>query len=69
MRQLKISTKITNRDSVSLERYLNEISKLEMISPEQEVELARQIKMGSTEALENLFLMPFGGFVNLLCKL
>jgi len=54
MRQLKISTKITNRDSVSLERYLNEISKLEMITPEMEVELARQIKMGNTDALEKL---------------
>ena len=54
MRQLKISTKITNRDSVSLERYLNEISKLEMITPEQEVELARQIKLGNTTALEKL---------------
>jgi len=54
MRQLKISTKITNRDSVSLERYLNEISKLEMITPEQEVQLAREIKLGSTIALEKL---------------
>jgi len=54
MRQLKISTKITNRDSVSLERYLNEISKLDLISPEQEVELARQIRTGSTLALEQL---------------
>jgi RNA polymerase primary sigma factor len=54
MRQLKISHSITNRDNTSFEKYLQDISKEQMISPEEEVELAQQIKAGSKEALDKL---------------
>jgi RNA polymerase primary sigma factor len=54
MRQLKIARQITNRDSGSLDLYLQEISKLSMISPEEEVNLARQIRAGDHKALEEL---------------
>ena len=54
MRQLKISTSITNRDNSSFEKYLQDISSIPLISPEEEVEVARQIKIGSKEALDKL---------------
>jgi RNA polymerase primary sigma factor len=54
MRQLKIAQKITARESEALDKYLNEISKLALIGPEEEVELARRIKMGDEKALEKL---------------
>lgn len=54
MRQLKISKSITNRDSASLETYLQEIGHEELISPEEEVELAQRIKKGDRKALERL---------------
>lgn len=54
MRQLKILQSITNRKGDSLERYLQEISKEELISTDEEVELARRIHQGSEEALEKL---------------
>lgn len=54
MRQLKISKTITNRESQSLEKYLQEISKVELITPEQEVELAMRIKLGDQRALDRL---------------
>ncbi len=54
MRQLKISKSITNRDSASLERFLSDISKVQMISAEEEVELARRIKAGDENALNKL---------------
>jgi RNA polymerase primary sigma factor len=54
MRQLKISTLITNRDSATIEKYFNEISKVAMITPEEEVDLARRIKLGDQAALEKL---------------
>ncbi|MBQ9436448.1 MAG: RNA polymerase sigma factor RpoD/SigA [Bacteroidales bacterium] len=54
MRQLKISKSITNRDTASLDRYLSDIGKEGMISPEEEVELARRIKAGDKEALDKL---------------
>jgi RNA polymerase primary sigma factor len=54
MRQLKITQTITNRESQSLERYFNEISKVELLTPEEEVELARRIKQGDEQALEKL---------------
>ena len=54
MRQLKISKQFTNRESKSLDKYLNEISKLEMITPNEEVELAVRIRAGDTVALEKL---------------
>lgn len=54
MRQLKITKQITNRDSKSLERYLQEVSKVPMITPEEEVKLAKRIKKGDQEALNRL---------------
>src|SRR5687767_10378616 len=54
MRQLKISKSITNRESQSLEKYLQEIGKVELISPEEEVQLAVRIKSGDQKALEKL---------------
>jgi RNA polymerase primary sigma factor len=54
MRQLKITKSITNRESQSLEKYLQEIGKVELISPEEEVKLAILIKQGSQTALEKL---------------
>ena len=53
-RQLKIIKSITNRESASLEKYLQEIGKEEMISAEQEAELAQRIRKGDQEALERL---------------
>src|SRR5690606_28827103 len=54
MRQLRISQSITNRDSKTLEKYFNEVSKEDLLTPEQEVELARRIKYGDRRALEKL---------------
>jgi RNA polymerase primary sigma factor len=54
MRQLKISHSITNRDNTSFEKYLQDISKEQMVTPEEEVELAQQIKAGNKEALDKL---------------
>ncbi len=54
MRQLKITKSITNRNSDSLEKYLHDIGKEELITPEEEVDLARRIKKGDQEALEKL---------------
>ena len=54
MRQLKITKSITNRESQSLEKYLQEIGKVELISPEEEVKLAILIKKGDQIALEKL---------------
>jgi len=54
MRQLKITKSITNRESQSLEKYLQEIGKVELIGPEEEVRLARQIKLGDQSALDKL---------------
>jgi RNA polymerase primary sigma factor len=54
MRQLKISKSITNRESESLEKYLQEIGKVELISPEEEVILALKIRQGDQAALDKL---------------
>lgn len=54
MRQLKISKQVTNRDALSLDKYLQEIGKEEMITAEEEVELARRIKAGDDEALDKM---------------
>lgn len=54
MRQLKITKQVTNRETASLDKYLQEIGKVELISPEQEVEFAKRIKQGDQEALERL---------------
>ena len=54
MRQLKITKSITNRESEALEKYLQEISKEELVSMEEEVELAQRIRKGDRKALERL---------------
>lgn len=54
MRQLKIGKQITNRESQSLEKYLQEIGKVELITAEDEVVLAKRIQMGDRAALEKL---------------
>jgi len=54
MRQLKITNKITNRESVSLDKYLNDISKIDMLNAEEEAIYARRIKDGDLEALDIL---------------
>ena len=54
MRQLKISKSITNRESQSLEKYLQEIGKVDLITPEEEVKLAIKIKQGCQASLERL---------------
>ncbi|RYY70144.1 MAG: RNA polymerase sigma factor RpoD/SigA [Chitinophagaceae bacterium] len=54
MRQLKITKSITNRESQSLEKYLQEIGKVELITPEEEVKLAILIKKGDQLALDKL---------------
>jgi len=54
MRQLKITKQVTNRDTPSLDKYLQEIGKVELITPEDEVILARRIKSGDRDALAKL---------------
>lgn len=54
MRQLKIAKQITNRESYSLDKYLNEIGKVELLSPEEEVLLAKRIRNGDAHALDRL---------------
>ena len=54
MRQLKISKQVTNRDTASFDKYLQEIGKVDLITADQEVEFASQIKKGDNVALEKL---------------
>jgi RNA polymerase primary sigma factor len=54
MRQLKITKSITNRESQSLEKYLQEIGKVELITPEEEVRLAALIRQGDQRSLDRL---------------
>lgn len=54
MRQLKITKQVTNRETISLDKYLQDISKVDLVTAEEEVELARRIKMGDQIALEKL---------------
>ena len=54
MRQLKISKQITNRESQSLDKYLQEIGKVDLLTPDEEVDLAIRIKKGDQIALEKL---------------
>lgn len=54
MRQLKISKQITNRESQSLDKYLQEIGKVDLLTPDEEVDLAKRIKQGDQIALEKL---------------
>lgn len=66
MRQLKITKSITNRESASLDKYLQEIGREDLITVEEEVELAQRIRKGDRVALEKLestcFIKLFGGF-------
>ena len=52
MRQLKITNKITSRESVALDKYLNDISKINLLTSEEEADLARRIREDDHEALE-----------------
>ena len=54
MRQLKITKSITNRESASLDKYLQEIGREELVTPDEEVELAQRIRKGDQAALEKL---------------
>lgn len=54
MRQLKITKQVTNREALSLDKYLHEIGKFELISPEEEVVLAHKIQIGDHQALETI---------------
>lgn len=54
MRQLKIAKQVTNHETVSLEKYLQEIGRVALITADEEVELARKIRKGDIEALEKL---------------
>ena len=54
MRQLKITKQVTNRETASLDKYLQEIGKVELITAEEEVELAQRIRQGDKIALEKL---------------
>lgn len=54
MRQLKITKQVTNRETASLDKYLQEIGRVDLITAEQEVELAQRIKQGDQQALEIL---------------
>jgi RNA polymerase primary sigma factor len=54
MRQLKITNKITSRESMALDKYLNDIGKIPLVSIDEEADLARRIRMGDEAALEKL---------------
>lgn len=54
MRQLKITKQVTNRETLSLDKYLHEIGKVELLTPDKEVELAKRIKKGDRDAFEKL---------------
>jgi len=54
MRQLKIAKQVTNRETLSLDKYLHEIGKVDLISSDEEVELAKKIRKGDKDALEKL---------------
>ena len=54
MRQLKITKQVTNRETASLDKYLQEIGKVDLITADMEVELAQRIKAGDQVALEKL---------------
>ena len=54
MRQLKITKQVTNRETASLDKYLQEIGKVDLITAEEEVELAQKIRAGDENALDKL---------------
>ena len=64
MRQLKITKQVTNRETPSLDKYLQEIAKVDLITPEEEVELAQRIKAGDKIALDKTYSskLTFCGF-------
>jgi RNA polymerase primary sigma factor len=51
---LKITKQFTNRESQSLDKYLQEIGKVDLLTPQEEIELAKEIKKGNQQALEKL---------------
>ena len=54
MRQLKIIKQVTNRETASLDKYLHEIGKVDLLTPDKEVELAKRIKKNDRDAFEQL---------------
>ena len=54
MRQLKIAKQVTNRETASLDKYLQEIGRVDLITADEEVVLARKIRNGDRQALERL---------------
>ena len=60
MRQLKITKQITGRESYSIEKYLQEIGKIHVLSPEEEADLAKKIRSGDRAAREKLVLRICG---------
>jgi RNA polymerase primary sigma factor len=54
MKQLKITSRITSRDSFSIEKYLSEISKLPLLNEDEEVDLAKKVREGDSDAMEKL---------------
>ena len=54
MRQLKIANRITSRESLALEKYLQDISKIDMMNPEEETRLAAKARSGDQAALERM---------------
>ena len=68
MRQLKITKSITNRESASLDKYLQEIGREDLITVEEEVELAQRIRKGDRVALEKTRHVPTCVFVVSVAK-
>ena len=65
MRQLKIIKQVTNRETPSLDKYLHEIGKVDLITAEEEVELARRIRKGDAKAMEKLIKANKLNYINI----
>ena len=63
MRQLKITKQVTNRETASLDKYLQEIGRVDLITAEEEVELARKIKAGDKAVSYTHLTLPTNGEV------
>ena len=63
---MKISKQYTNRESQSLDKYLQEIGKIHFLSPQEEIDLARRIKKGDQKALEKLTQKPISALSSAL---